>query len=56
MTKSTYTADFYHQPEHLYIAGPYTLLKANQTVAATKTIQNVNKAHLPSRGGGGWGG
>ena len=49
LTQSTYTADFYHQPEHLYIAGPYTPLKANQTVAATKTIQKVNKAHLPSR-------
>ena len=36
LTQSTYTADFYHQPEHLYIAGPYTPLKANQTVAATK--------------------
>ena len=49
--QSTYKADFYHQPEHLYIAGTYTLLKANQTVAATKPIQNVNKAHLPSREG-----
>ena len=49
LTQPTYTDDFYHEPEHSYIAGPYTPLKANRTVAATKTIQNVHKAHPPSR-------
>ena len=49
LTQPTYTTDFYHQPDHSYIAGRYTPLKANQTVTVTKTIHSVDKAHLPSR-------